>query len=74
MASTEKRILNCTATDPNKILPMKYNWARKHYKNGVANNWTPEEVNMQKDVETWRSPDELTDSERRLVLRNLGFY
>jgi ribonucleoside-diphosphate reductase beta chain len=40
----------------------------------VANNWTPEEVNMQKDVETWRSPNELTDNERRLVLWNLGFF
>ncbi len=71
---TEKRLLNCSATDPNKILPMKYQWARKHYKDGVANNWTPEEVNMQKDVEMWRSPDALSDDERRLVLWNMGFF
>jgi ribonucleoside-diphosphate reductase beta chain len=70
----EKRLLNCSATDPNKILPMKYHWARTHYKNGVANNWTPEEVNMQKDVEMWRSPDALTAHERRLVLWNMGFF
>jgi ribonucleoside-diphosphate reductase beta chain len=70
----EKRLLNCSGTDPNKILPMKYNWARKHYKDGVANNWTPEEVNMQKDVEMWRSPDALTSHERRLVLWNMGFF
>ncbi|HET6349558.1 MAG TPA: ribonucleotide-diphosphate reductase subunit beta [Candidatus Krumholzibacteria bacterium] len=70
----EKRLLNCSATDPNKILPMKYHWARKHYKDGVANNWTPEEVNMQKDVEMWRSPDALTAHERRLVLWNMGFF
>jgi ribonucleoside-diphosphate reductase beta chain len=73
-APGEKRILNCSSTDPNKILPMKYQWARKHYKDGVANNWTPEEVNMQKDVEMWRSPDALTDDERRLVLWNMGFF
>jgi len=70
----EKQLLNCGATDPNKILPMKYNWARTHYKTGVANNWTPEEVNMQKDVEMWRSPDALTPHERRLVLWNMGFF
>jgi ribonucleoside-diphosphate reductase beta chain len=70
----EKKLLNCSATDPNKILPMKYTWARKHYKDGVANNWVPEEVNMQKDVEMWRSPDALTDDERRLVLWNMGFF
>lgn len=70
----DKTILNSSTTDPNKILPMKYNWARQHYKTGVANNWTPEEVNMQKDVETWRSPDALTEEERRLILWNMGFF
>jgi ribonucleoside-diphosphate reductase beta chain len=74
MTMAEKKILNCSATDPNKILPMKYHWARKHYKDGVANNWTPEEVNMQKDVEMWRSPDALTKHERRLVMWNMGFF
>jgi len=70
----EKQLLNCSATDPNKILPMRYQWAREHYKTGVANNWTPEEVNMQKDVEMWRSPDALSSHERRLVLWNMGFF
>jgi ribonucleoside-diphosphate reductase beta chain len=70
----KETLLNCSSTDPNKILPMKYKWARKHYKDGVANNWTPEEVNMQKDVEMWRSPIALTDDERRLVLWNMGFF
>ncbi|MBI5037977.1 MAG: ribonucleotide-diphosphate reductase subunit beta [Candidatus Kerfeldbacteria bacterium] len=70
----EKKILNCSTTDPNKILPMKYTWARQHYKNGVANNWVPEEVNMQKDVEMWQSPTALTEDERRLVMWNMGFF
>ena len=38
---------NDSKTDPNKILPMTYMWAREHYKDGVANNWTPEEISMQ---------------------------
>ncbi len=74
MSSDEKTILNCSTTDPNKILPMKYHWARKHYKDGVANNWTPEEVNMQKDVEMWKSPTALTEDERRVVNWNMGFF
>ncbi|MBM3257267.1 MAG: ribonucleotide-diphosphate reductase subunit beta [Candidatus Liptonbacteria bacterium] len=73
-ANAEKRILNSTSTDPNKILPMKYKWAREHYKKGVANNWIPEEVNMQKDVETWKNPKGLSDDERRLILWNMGFF
>ena len=44
------------------------------YKDGVANNWTPEEISMQKDVEQWKSNDVLSDTERRLILWNLGFF
>lgn len=67
-------IINNSTVDPNKILPMRYMWARRHYKDGVANNWTPEEVSMQQDVEQWKSPDVLTKTERRLILWNLGFF
>lgn len=70
----EKFILNAGTTDPNKILPIKYKWARQHYKNGVNNNWVPDEVNMQKDFETWKSPTGLSDDERRLIMWNMGFF
>lgn len=67
-------IINNSIVDPNKILPMRYLWARQHYKDGVANNWTPEEVSMQIDVEQWKSSTVLTDVERRLIIWNLGFF
>ena len=70
----EKFILNAGTTDPNKILPIKYQWARKHYKDGVNNNWVPDEVSMQKDFETWKSPNGLTEDERRLIMWNMGFF
>ncbi len=70
----EKKLLNCNVTDPNKILPIKYKWARQHYKTGVANTWVPEEVSMQKDVEMWKSPTALTEDEKRVVLWNMGFF
>lgn len=69
-----KGIINNNTTDPNKILPFHYPWARVHYKNGVANNWTPEEVVMQQDIELWTKPHGLTDDERRMVLWNMGFF
>jgi len=74
MSLKNNGILNNTSTDPNKILPMRYMWAREYYKSGVANNWTPEEISMQKDVEQWQSPTALTEHERRLILWNLGFF
>ena len=67
-------LINNSATDPNKILPLQYPWAREFYKNGIANNWVPEEVSMQKDVEQWKSNSIITDTERRLILWNLGFF
>jgi len=67
-------IINNSKTDPNKILPMKYKWARQHYKDGIANTWTPEEIPMQDDIEQWKSNKTLTESERRLILWNLGFF
>ncbi len=74
VANTDSGIINNSKMDPNKILPMRYMWARQHYKDGIANNWTPEEVGMQQDVEQWRTPGCLSDTERRLVLWNLGFF
>lgn len=74
MSLQKKSIINNSTTDPNKILPMTYMWARQHYKDGVANNWTPEEVSMQKDVEQWKAAGFLSDDERKMVLWNLGFF
>ena len=72
----KKGIINNSSTDPNKILPMKYPWAREHYKAGVANNWTPDEVSMQLDIELWKKQGAggLSDEERRMILWNLGFF
>ena len=67
-------VINNSKTDPNKILPMKYMWAREHYKTGVANNWTPEEVSMQKDVEQWKSNETINEEERKMIMWNLGFF
>jgi ribonucleoside-diphosphate reductase beta chain len=66
-------VINNSKTDPNKILPMTYTWARQHYKDGIANTWTPEEIPMQDDIEQWKS-DTLSGEERRLILWNLGFF
>jgi ribonucleoside-diphosphate reductase beta chain len=67
-------IINDTKTDPNRILPMTYMWAREYYKSGVANNWTPEEISMQRDVEQWKSSKELSAAERKMIMWNLGFF
>lgn len=69
----EKRLLNCAKVDVNQLMPIKYHWAWEHYLNGCANHWMPTEVPMNQDVEVWRS-DKLTDDERLVIKRNLGFF
>ena len=69
----DKRLINCETVDVNQLMPLKYNWAWEHYNNGCANHWMPSEVPMTKDIETWRS-NKLTDSERLVIMRNLGFF
>ena len=61
-------IINSAKTDPHKILPIRYPWARQYYKAAIANNWTPEEVSMQKDVEQWKSTRVLSEAERTAAL------
>jgi ribonucleoside-diphosphate reductase beta chain len=55
-------------------VPFKYKWAWDKYLAGCANHWMPQEVNMQRDIELWKNPNGLSEDERRLVKRNLGFF
>ncbi len=69
----QKRLINCHAVDVNQLMPLKYKWAWEHYMNGCANHWMPNEVPMGKDIELWKS-NTLSDDERRVIMRNLGFF
>lgn len=69
----DKRLINCLQVDVNQLMPIKYAWAWEHYLNGCKNHWMPNEVPMARDIELWRS-NQLTDDERLVILRNLGFF
>ena len=69
----DKSIINCSA-DVNQLVPFKYKWAWDKYLSACANHWMPQEINMSRDIELWKDPNGLTDDERRLIKRNLGFF
>ncbi len=69
----EKAMINCRA-DLNQLVPFKYDWAWQKYIDGCANHWMPQEVNMTADVATWKNPEGLTDDERRIIERSLGYF
>ncbi|KVO65965.1 ribonucleotide-diphosphate reductase subunit beta [Burkholderia ubonensis] len=69
----DKRIIN-GQTDVNQLVPFKYKWAWEKYLAGCANHWMPQEINMSRDIALWKDPNGLTEDERRIVKRNLGFF
>ena len=69
----DKRIIN-GQTDVNQLVPFKYKWAWEKYLATCANHWMPQEINMSRDIATWKDPNGLTEDERRIVKRNLGFF
>ena len=69
----QKAMINCRA-DLNQLVPFKYDWAWQKYLDGCANHWMPQEVNMTADIALWKSEDGLSDDERTIVKRSLGFF
>ena len=69
----DKKIINCRA-DLNQLVPFKYDWAWQKYLDACANHWMPQEVNMTADIALWKDPNGLTEDERTIIERNLGFF
>ena len=69
----DKKIINCRA-DLNQLVPFKYQWAWQKYLDGCANHWMPQEINMNADIALWKSAEGLTEDERTIIMRNLGFF
>src|SRR3954453_15915568 len=69
----DKHIINCKA-DVNQLVPFKYKWAWEKYLAACANHWMPQEIQMSRDIALWKDPNGLSEDERRVVKRNLGFF
>ena len=69
----DKRIIN-GQTDVNQLVPFKYKWAWQKYLDSCANHWMPQEINMNRDIALWKDSKGLTEDERRIIKRNLGFF
>jgi len=69
----EKQMINAKC-DVNQLVPFKYKWAWQKYLDATANHWMPQEINMNADIALWKDPNGLTDDERTIIKRNLGFF
>ncbi|MCB4812026.1 ribonucleotide-diphosphate reductase subunit beta [Methylovorus menthalis] len=71
--AVDKRVIN-GQTDVNQLVPFKYHWAWDKYLAGCANHWMPQEISMSRDIAQWKDSSALTEDERLIVKRNLGFF
>ncbi len=69
-----RRIINGADADVIQLSPMKHKFAWEAYNSGNANHWLPTEINMQIDVEQWRTPGVLTEEEVHAFKTVLGFF
>jgi len=66
-------VVNGRAGGETRIRP-QYRWAWEKYLQGCANHWMPQEISMAADIALWNDPQGLSEDERRIVKRNLGFF
>lgn len=58
----------------NQILPHTNKWAWQLFLDGCANNWMPTAVPMQTDISQWRENGILSEDEKLVVKKCLGFF
>ena len=72
-AFAAKKVINGRQTMTFNLLPLKYQWAYDLYRVMKANHWEPEDIQMQKDVEQWRS-NQITENERWIIMMGIGYF
>lgn len=70
---SQKKIINGDC-DVNQLVPFAHPWAWEKYIQQLANHWTPNEISMLADVDLWRDEKALSEGERKIIMRNLGFF
>jgi len=68
------KLLSDEIAGVNQILPHTNKWAWDLFLTGMANNWSPTDITMQKDIEQWKSKTVFSEDERLLIRRCLGFF
>lgn len=70
----DRKIINGKDADVMQLYPMRHTFAWDAYNAGNANHWLPTEINMQNDIEHWRSDSVLSEEERHAFKTVLGFF
>ncbi|MGQ0622908.1 MAG: ribonucleotide-diphosphate reductase subunit beta [Panacagrimonas sp.] len=57
-----------------RIVPVRYAWAKEKYIASCANHRMPQEIPMGPDIAMWQEPGALSEDERLIIKRSLGFF
>jgi len=65
--------------DPNpsgvaQLINSPNQWAKEMWRDGCANHWMPQEVDMSNDAKQWKDGETLDESEKLLIKRTLGLF
>lgn len=74
MKNNDHKIFDGDCMGVNQLIDSPHAQAIALWKKGVANNWTPQAVNMSDDVKQWKQKDFITADEKLLVKRTLGLF
>ena len=69
----KRRVINGYDDGLMQISPLKHPWAYECFQTMIKNNWVPQEISLQKDVEMWQNSEALSAKERRVYERSLAF-
>lgn len=69
-----KKLLDGEVAIVNQLIEAEDNYPYELWREGEANNWSPNSINMENDIKQWKAKDVLSDDERLLVRRLLGFF
>ena len=68
-----RRVINGVDDGLMQVAPLKHDFADKIFRTMLQNNWVPQEVPLQEDIEQWNRSGFLTDQEKRVYKRSLAF-
>lgn len=68
------KVLDSEGSGINQLVGIADDTPYKLWVKACGNNWLPTEINMADDVNLWKSKDGLSEDERLLVKRVIGFF
>lgn len=68
------KILDGNIASINQLIEAKDVYPYELWKKACANNWMPSEINMGEDIKQWQMNGYLSDNERLLIKRIVGFF